>query len=484
MAVWLTIVICIIAIGGLTIQLWRSRSQHIQSTDLVRRNTSRLSETTGELLEPKFEPWDKTGRWALAAQIAAYILLSYGVYLMASGVILETKAKDVTGIISGMAQIMGGVATVFLWRSLLLPVRALVDDSEIDVVYDILKRRKKQMQGVFAHVSEAGKDMKELAGKAAAPNSTPSKNDLEKTKSAGPAGAAAVVVHIDGTAVNSNNAPTGSVSQVPPSVTDTASAQTSVTIINSDPTLNSTYQPNSAVNVAPANITGPSSYTNARQQQQTSDSMQDSTNPLTNITIPGILVIGSIVITAIATAIPGATSPLGILPPTSSIIDSRVLGTGSSSTSSSGGGGGGGNGPGVPVPTTTTTATTTGTSSGGGGGIPIAANAATCLCEQPCIDALNDLKAYFNTVASLNNATAAQSQCVQDRDSRKYAVLCQAKTNVKVGGLAAGIGSVGYGTGLCNINPYGCVVTVSAEEGQCLGYWKADYVATQCCQRI
>ncbi|KAJ3317543.1 hypothetical protein HDU76_001143 [Blyttiomyces sp. JEL0837] len=154
----------IASVLGLLIQLWRSRTQSYQSAQLVSRNTS--ISTGGQLKEPKFEPWDKSGRWALVAQIASYILLAYGTYLIASGIYTAIKTSDGTGVVAGIAQIMGGIATVFLWRSLLLPVRAVVDDMEVDVVDDLKKRREKQAQSVVSHVAVAGKDVGE-AGKLA-----------------------------------------------------------------------------------------------------------------------------------------------------------------------------------------------------------------------------------------------------------------------------------------------------------------------------
>ncbi|KAJ3278414.1 hypothetical protein HDU76_009901, partial [Blyttiomyces sp. JEL0837] len=62
--------------------------------------------------------------------------------------------------ISGAAQILGGIAIVLLWRSLLLPVRAVVGDNEVDAVDDLKKRRRQQVQGALSHAGTAVKDAK------------------------------------------------------------------------------------------------------------------------------------------------------------------------------------------------------------------------------------------------------------------------------------------------------------------------------------
>ncbi|KAJ3267284.1 hypothetical protein HDU76_011855, partial [Blyttiomyces sp. JEL0837] len=159
--VWVTPLICAIAILGLTIQIWRSRKQSNESRDLVNRNSAITTESGNQVQQLKFEPWDKTGRWALVAQIASYILLAYGSYLIASGIYTAIKTTDYQGTISGVAQILGGLATVLLWKSLLLPVRALVGDNEVDAVDDLKKRRKQQVQSAMSHGASAVKDSKD-----------------------------------------------------------------------------------------------------------------------------------------------------------------------------------------------------------------------------------------------------------------------------------------------------------------------------------
>ncbi|KAJ3314237.1 hypothetical protein HDU76_002449, partial [Blyttiomyces sp. JEL0837] len=364
--VWLTALICIIAVGGFTIQLRRSRTQSYQSAQLVGRNASIISPTTGELRDPKFEPWDKTGRWALVAQIAAYILLSYGVYLITSGIILEIKTTDPTGTVSGIAQIISGVATVFLWRALLLPVRAIIDDMEVDVVDDIKKPVKDMKElAVQGQADKGGKATTNTSTAnptpssqppSSAPNpsstetsqavppshpssepalttqppaapsttSQPSTNDPAKTKTSAPA---------DTSTAQATTTRASTANVVPGSVTATgASAGTAAHIPISVANGINVSDPQTATNLTGVPTSGaippPTTYTTNQPP------IQDSTTPLiNNISVSGILVIGSIIITKIATAIPGATSPLGLLPPTNSVIN----------------GGGGGGGSGVPV---------------------------------------------------------------------------------------------------------------------------------------
>ncbi|KAJ3280449.1 hypothetical protein HDU76_009184, partial [Blyttiomyces sp. JEL0837] len=162
--VWVTPLICAIAVLGVTIQIYRSRKQSIESRDLVNRNSPLTEVESGnQVQQPTFEPWDKTGRWALVAQIASCILLGYGSYLISSGIYTEIKTTDYQGTISGGAQILGGIATVLLWRSLLLPVRAVVGDNEvIDVVADLKKRSKQQIQSALSHGASAVKDSKDV----------------------------------------------------------------------------------------------------------------------------------------------------------------------------------------------------------------------------------------------------------------------------------------------------------------------------------
>ncbi|KAJ3314642.1 hypothetical protein HDU76_002361 [Blyttiomyces sp. JEL0837] len=164
--VWVTPLICALAILGLTIQIWRSRKQSLESRDLVNRNSA-ITTTDGnnQIHQLKFEPWDKTGRWARVAQIASYILLAYGSYLISSGIYTAIKTTDYQGTISGAAQILGGIATVLLWKTLLLPVRAVVNDSEVDAVDDLKKRRKQQVQSAMSHGASAVKDSKDAMEK-------------------------------------------------------------------------------------------------------------------------------------------------------------------------------------------------------------------------------------------------------------------------------------------------------------------------------
>ncbi|KAJ3317800.1 hypothetical protein HDU76_001048, partial [Blyttiomyces sp. JEL0837] len=165
MALWLTILVFCIAVFGLTLQSWRSYKQTAESNDLVNRNPAVISYVTGRLCEPRFEPWDKTKRWSYIAQIASYILLCYGSYLVAGGIYTVLKTTDATGVVSGIAQVMGGIATLLLWKSLLLPVRVFVDGVEVDVVEDLKKRSKTQVVGAMSHGASAAKDLKEAGEK-------------------------------------------------------------------------------------------------------------------------------------------------------------------------------------------------------------------------------------------------------------------------------------------------------------------------------
>ncbi|KAJ3309959.1 hypothetical protein HDU76_003483, partial [Blyttiomyces sp. JEL0837] len=106
------------------------------------------------LLKPKFEPWDKTGIFAIVAEVAASILLCYGVYLLATGAYVAVKVQDYLGIISGFSQTLGGLVTLLLWRALLLPVRCMFKGVEVDVVPDLDRRVNIQLKGSLKAVGD------------------------------------------------------------------------------------------------------------------------------------------------------------------------------------------------------------------------------------------------------------------------------------------------------------------------------------------
>ncbi|KAJ3326510.1 hypothetical protein HDU76_012867 [Blyttiomyces sp. JEL0837] len=319
-----------------------------------------------------------------------------------------------------------------------------------------------------------------------APSNTsqPATNDPAETKTSAPAGVAAIAVQIDGL---SNGADTSTAqtttttaataNAIPGSVTATGtSAGTAADVTISVTNGAAVSDPQAATNVTGVLTSGAIPPTTT---YTTNQPIQDSATPLNKITVAGILVIG-------------ATSPLGILPPTNSIIDSKVPPSNSSSSSGSGGGGGG-SGPGipVPVPTATTTGTikgvpvptSTATTTKPVGGVPVPTNWQTCLCDAPCTKALQDFNTYLQSSLG-QKAIQLNQQCLSIMDSNSLNVQCvNTLANVPgaghVGGLSNGINAVGGNTGLCNAKLYGCAVKVLIDESECVSF--RGSMATDCC---
>ncbi|KAJ3300994.1 hypothetical protein HDU76_005919 [Blyttiomyces sp. JEL0837] len=156
---YLTYAVLGLAVIGLLIQLYRGYKQYNDSKTLLHRNASKKS-SKGR--PAKFEPWDKSGKWSIAAEIAAYVLSIYGFYLLSTGIYTFIKVSDYMGILSGVAQVLGGIATLILWRTLLLPVQCIVDNEIVDVVPDLVKRSKKQMKDVIKADAAAVRDVVDL----------------------------------------------------------------------------------------------------------------------------------------------------------------------------------------------------------------------------------------------------------------------------------------------------------------------------------
>ncbi|KAJ3317544.1 hypothetical protein HDU76_001144 [Blyttiomyces sp. JEL0837] len=517
MAVWLTAIIVTLAFLGLVIQLWRSRRQSSQSAQLVSRNTSIIQPSTGLLKEPNFEPWDKTGRWALAAQIASYILLAYGTYLIASGIYTAIKTSDSTGVIGGIAQIMGGIATVFLWRSLLLPVRAVIDDMEVDVVDDLKKRREKQAQSVVSHVAVAAKDVGEAGNLV---------QDEVASAVAGVHQGAYVAVHpahvgitIDpsSTTTSTSSPAAGHITSPQPAAhigeTATPIASTRRESMLSSPLSSSSSgglssgQQASAIAVggAAAAVTAEGGVNPQLQTILPGGGAQQIQGGVTQSAVGGsgvsgttataatlggtgssilgtissiaiAITIGSIAITTITTTIPGGVSPLGILPPTTANIESHYPQNQFTNNNNNNN------------------------------------NIDNCLCSDNCINSLRDLSTFVFAIPK-SEITDSMFQCIGGVSNSDYTKQCLTQINSLNGSVspatnfgtqqrspfvlsntASGIGNdliANTSTGIPNLDPrasgrcsstkYGCFVTVVVRTSVCYGYPQSAQAASACC---
>ncbi|KAJ3307969.1 hypothetical protein HDU76_004220 [Blyttiomyces sp. JEL0837] len=422
-------------------------------------------------IKPKFEPWDKTGMFAIIAEIAAYILLTYGVYLLSTGAYVAIKVQDYLGILSGFSQTLGGVGTLLLWRSLLLPVRCYFKGIEVDVVPDLDKRISNQVKGVAKSAVAAGRDVQQSAHQ---------------------------IVDLAHDGQSQLNA----VGHFHQAVGDHG--------LGNFQSLNAQHH----------HLHGHGGQNNSNSNNMETVTRTTSTSTRSGINTASAIILGLTIAilasVAITTAIPGLVSPLGILPPTddniataypnsgiksgdgSSIGSGGVGGSGGSgsgsgsgggnnngtiagsngggnngttnggSTGGSGGNGGSNGGNGTTTPGSGTGTGGTGTGSGGSTG-PDTSN--TCMCSQACQNARQDVNNFENTVS----VTSAMLQCTGAVLQSNFHRLCS----------EGGLPDPGtFGTSTCNVNKGGwCIYTEDLMLAACEGYpsSNANVIASACC---